>query len=153
MGLDSYLEKSIYIGAEYDFNEVTGIVEISIKGKEVPINFNKINSIRESFMYWRKANAIHNWFVQNVQNGEDDCKEYYVSIEKLKELVLECKKVLLAKQMLSDEKLAKSLLPTQAGFFFGSTEYDEYYYQELQKTVNALENLDEDCDYYYSSSW
>lgn len=23
--------------------------------------------------YWRKANAIHRWFVDNVQNGTDDC--------------------------------------------------------------------------------
>lgn len=40
----------------------------------------------ENVGYWRKANYIHRWFVDNVQNGNDDCKEYCVSIKKLHEL-------------------------------------------------------------------
>ena len=36
--------------------------------------------------YWRKANQIHNWFVENVQDGDDDCRDYYVSEEDLEEL-------------------------------------------------------------------
>ena len=41
--------------------------------------------------YWRKANHIHNWFVQKVQNGIDQCEEHEVSREKMKELLAECK--------------------------------------------------------------
>ena len=104
-------------------------------------------------MYWRKANQIHNWFVENVQGGVDDCKEYHVSQEKLKELVTLCKKVLLEKSVLQNKELAKELIPTTSGFFFGSTEYDDYYFEELQDTINALENLDPNCDYYYRASW
>ena len=37
--------------------------------------------------YWRKANQIHKWFVDNVQEGVDNCGEYYVSHEKLQELL------------------------------------------------------------------
>ncbi len=44
---------------------------------------NKVTYIIEDCGYWRKANGIHAWFVQNVQEGEDDCKEYYVSQSKL----------------------------------------------------------------------
>jgi hypothetical protein len=71
--------------------------------------------------YWRKANEIHNWFVQNIQNGEDDCNSYFIPREKLKELVNLCKTVKQTKNT--------DLLPTQSGFFFGSTEHDEYYYE------------------------
>ena len=42
-------------------------------------------------MYWRKANAIHKWFVDNVQGGEDDCREYPVSNDQLIELRDTCK--------------------------------------------------------------
>ena len=147
MGLDMFLEKSVYIGAEYDFNNVTGTVEIYKDGKLVPINFNKITSVREEFMYWRKANAIHNWFVQHVQHGEDNCAEYYVDTTKLKELVSTCKKVL------RNHNLADELLPTQSGFFFGNTDYDEYYFNQLRVTVDALKDIDENASYYYSSSW
>ena len=41
--------------------------------------------------YWRKANQIHNWFVTNVQGGEDNCGEYYVPQDKLIELLAICK--------------------------------------------------------------
>ena len=104
-------------------------------------------------MYWRKANAIHKWFVYNVQNGEDDCKRYYVSEEKIQELVRLCKTVL------KNRDLAKDLLPTQEGFFFGGTSYDEYYFQTLEETAKELSKmLREDknnqyVSYYYTSSW
>jgi hypothetical protein len=35
--------------------------------------------------------------------------------------------------------VAKELLPTQAGFFFGSTDYDEYYYEDLVYTRDLLD--------------
>ena len=37
--------------------------------------------------YWRKANAVHNWFVDNVQDGNDGCKHYWVSKEDLQKLL------------------------------------------------------------------
>jgi len=44
-------------------------------------------TVQVTCAYWRKANQIHNWFVDNVQGGDDDCREYGVSIEHLKELL------------------------------------------------------------------
>jgi hypothetical protein len=55
---------------------------------------NKITYIELSTAYRRKANAIHKRFVDNVQDGEDDCKDYYVSKEKLYKLVETCREVL-----------------------------------------------------------
>ena len=48
----------------------------------------------EDVGYWRKANQIHNWFVHNVQGGEDDCGNYEVSQSKLIELREICQKVI-----------------------------------------------------------
>ena len=84
-------------------------------------------------MYWRKANAIHKWFVDNVQYGEDDCKEYTVYPEQLVELRDLCRKVLAAKEE------AERLLPTQSGFFFGGTEYDDWYFSDLEYTARAIQ--------------
>ena len=82
-----YLNKKIYIGAEYDFNAIEGKIEITRHGKPIPINFNKVTYITEEAVYWRKANQIHKWFVDNIQNGVDDCGEYYVSKENLEALL------------------------------------------------------------------
>lgn len=102
--------------------------------------------------YWRKANAIHNWFVKNVQGGKDDCDEYYVPLEKLRELKEDCEKVL------ADNKLATEILPSLKGFFFGSYSYDEYYERDLVRTVEILDKILSSPDakdwwIQYRSSW
>ena len=79
MGSDMYLSKRTYVGKdERDGVKITGVAGIDPQ---------KVAYIIEEAGYWRKANAIHGWFVDNVQDGMDDCKEYYVSREKLKELL------------------------------------------------------------------
>jgi hypothetical protein len=104
-------------------------------------------------MYWRKANAIHNWFVENVQGGEDDCGTYDVSKEQLQELVAACK------EEIKNEGKTENLTPV-SGFFFGGTDKDEWYFDTLKETVKVLEEdlaqqeKYEQYDYYeYHSSW
>lgn len=97
--------------------------------------------------YWRKANAIHRWFLEHTGTEVDDCKPINVSGEQLIELRNTCEAVL------KDHSKAEELLPTQEGFFFGSTEYDEYYFDDLQDTINQLQNVFKDEEYIYEASW
>jgi len=179
MGLDMYLHKHTYVkNWEHHSDEQRVNITVMQNGKEHPtIKTNRISTIIEEVAYWRKANQIHNWFVQNVQDGDDNCQEHYVGSDQLKELVETCKKVLASlenspKKTIqvetgwhSDEQtdvevaenteLAEELLPTQSGFFFGSTKYDEYYINDLKDTIQQLEPLltEEGGSFYYSSSW
>lgn len=148
MGLDMYLTKSIFVGAEYEHMKVTGKIEIFQDGKPLKVNLNKVSSIEEQTGYWRKANAIHKWFVDNVQNGVDECQTSYVSSDKLLELLD------LVNKVLSDHSLAEQLLPTSSGFFFGNYDYDEWYLNNLENTKQILEfALSEPGEYYYRASW
>lgn len=151
MGLDMYLTKRIYIGGNYAHNEVSGKINIKRKDKKINIDLNKVTYIIQEIGYWRKANHIHNWFVKHCQNGIDECQETYIDIEKLKELLNTCK------QVIDNNKLAKKLLPTQSGFFFGGTEYDEYYFDTIKNTIEIIENVLKDdntlSEFYYQSSW
>jgi len=131
--------------------------------------------------YWRKANAIHKWFVENVQDGNDDCGEYVVSRENLEELLCLCREVvsesvlvegtvqngykynggkkipiLEVGKTISNHEVASKLLPTGSGFFFGSTNYDQWYYENIKKTIEIIEkclNLPDDWTFVYHSSW
>lgn len=100
--------------------------------------------------YWRKCNQIHGWFVDNVQRGEDNCGEYYVSTNKLQELLDLVNTALKTRN--------PQLIPPREGFFFGGYDIDEYYWNDLKYTkaqlerVLSLPNLSE-LSFYYSSSW
>ena len=158
MGLDSYLQarKTVsqidYIKGEATINEdyasLTALVAPDLD------KFGEYKSITVSTQsaYWRKANQIHVWFVDNVQEGEDDCGEHWVKPTQLQELLDLCK------QVVNDPLQAEDLLPTGEGFFFGSDAYDEYYFEQIQYTIEVLEHLLDnayttDYDFYYHSSW
>ena len=103
--------------------------------------------------YWRKANQVHNWFVKNVQDGVDNCGTYNVSRETLSQLLDDCNKVV------NESCDPADVLPSVDGFFFGGTDYDEWYYEDVANTVQKLEPMvDEYCHgtsygLYYCSSW
>jgi hypothetical protein len=157
MGLDMYLTAKKYLWSDKD-------KEISEKvGEIVGVNSNPekrfagsslvVKEISVDAMYWRKANAIHGWFVENCQGGVDECQETYIPREKLVELRDLCKDILENPDAERDEDLD----PVD-GFFFGSTEKNEWYYQDLKDTVegitNALESLPEhEYQFFYQASW
>lgn len=109
-------------------------------------------SIFDELAYWRKANQVHRWFVENVQGGVDDCNPYPVSKEQLEELRS------VVSQVLNDKSLAPVLLPTQDGFFFGPTNYDEFYFENLKYTLEAVNKTLKETDFekevvFYMASW
>ena len=102
--------------------------------------------------YLRKANQIHYWLVKNIQDGKDDMDCHIFCKEKVIELKEICEKVL--KNFL----IAPKLLPVCDGFFFGSTDYDEYYLEDVKDTLKILNDILEKIDFekqvvLYSSSW
>lgn len=141
------------------------------------------NQIYESVGYWRKANAIHQWFVDNVQNGVDDCDYYEVSQEQLDNLLHICslikeqcrmKKSKIANgehfengqwvtdyidgEYIENPEIAEEYLPTTSGFFFGGTEYDQWYMNKIEDTVKILTKVLQETDFktqmiVYHSSW
>ena len=151
MGLDMYFYGQRYL---WDFGDNSdGPIAESI-GKMFPeIGNRKAKKVEVEFMYWRKANQIHKWFVDNVQDGKDECQESYVEWDKLYALRDVCRAVL------ADTSQASVLLPARSGFFFGSTDYDEWYFQDVENTVKFLDDILErkeqlkGWDFYYRSSW
>ena len=155
MGLDQYLEARKYIsGHEWEpADKQKAYDTISAALGFTPDDvYRRYVIVGLPVGYWRKANQIHHWFVENVQAGVDDCGTYSVSLEQLGELRDLCNKVI------DNPDLAEKLLPTTSGFFFGDTTYDEYYFQELQSTVDIINRCLGDeklsgCDFQYQSSW
>lgn len=129
-----------------------------------------LNRNGKEYYYWRKANAIHRFFVDTVQDGYDDCREYDVDKEVIEDLRERCELVLQLLDTCPKRKVEKlvnvfsvgqagivqqieedtlydvgseiqMLLPTSGGFFFGSTKYDEDYRQDIIKTKGVCDDL------------
>lgn len=147
MGLDMYLTAKRYI---YDFDDKGKALREKLQ--DLKVNGMNVKELSYEAGYWRKANAIHKWFVDNVQDGVDNCGEYLVTTEQLEKLLE------LVNEVLRKRGKAEWLLPTASGFFFGSLIYDEGYFDDLLQTKAIIENIlsiDDlpKYDFYYSSSW
>lgn len=138
-------------------------------------------TVEVSVAYWRKCNQIHAWFEREVADGEiENCQHYSVEREQLIQLRDECQAIIDTvvwgepihheggpfnpdgydePVVLSlDTDLAEDTLPTQSGFFYGSTEYDGWYVRDLQDTVAQLQAvLDDpgliDAEFDFHSWW
>ena len=152
MGLDMYLTAKKYI-SNYEFRPEEK--ELNAKIKEL-LGLSHLADVDSSIHasvnvgYWRKSNQIHSWFVKHCQDGVDDCRDAYVGREALQELVDTINEVLETKN--------PSKLPPSAGFFFGSTVVDDWYWEDLEYSSSMLkgildDNALKDFDFYYHSSW
>ncbi len=175
MGLDQYLYARKYIsGVDYtrnaqggydrwentDLDTVASVVGLERKDLDEDL---PSATVSVKVAQWRKANQVHSWFVDKVQDGDDNCREYYVSRDELDDLRELCRQVLDMRDRQEanpDEALptADDILPVREGFFFGNYEYDEYYYEQVQYTYDTLDKLltndkFKDFDFAYDSSW
>ena len=101
----------------------------------------------ESDVYFRKVNFVYNFFFNKL---EDEC--CFADKSDIEELISRCDKVL------ADHSLAEELLPTVSGFFFGSTDYDKWYFGDVEDCKQQMEKLlsmyDEDTDVvFFIMSW
>lgn len=103
-------------------------------------------------IYWRKANQIFRYIdkylEENGEYGVINCQEHLIPRIAIENLLYRCRKVN------KDHSLAEELLPGQVGFFFGSPEPDEYYFQQLKETERELKDLlqrrDDKCFIFYA---
>ena len=206
MGLDMYLKKGIKIPKKnkenefIDFDELKKINDLIANDENEDIteiykdyvfdcgDYLHWKSLFQEVIYWRKANAIHQWFVDNIQDGSDDMEYYEVSKEQIEELRDVCAEVMSVIELedgkvscgysfkqnedgewervdfWEDGKIVKNpnevaeILPTQSGFFFGCTDYDQYYYEYIKRTLAELNKLLKETDFekeylVYTSSW
>lgn len=159
MGLDQYLFAECYAsdakwrGKENNdlyqqvkaISDIMNYVDVALIGDTV-----RSASITFKVGYWRKANHIHQWFVDNCQQGVDNCGKYDVTKTQLESLKQSCDKIL------ADKTKATDLLPCLEGFFFGSTDVNENYFYECERTsalITQLLKVPNDWEFYYQSSW
>ena len=162
MGLDMYLYADKYVSAwdhagDKEKKAYKAIAKAAGLGG-IRCDGSPHLNVRICVGYWRKCNAIHAWFVRNCAKGVDDCKPMYVDREKLTELRELCKTAFCHVEVGAIAE-AQATLPPQSGFFFGDTEVNEYYQDEMKYTANLIDEVLDTKDgldgvsFYYQASW
>jgi hypothetical protein len=182
MGLDMYLSANKYVSASDYFDKDHPIMfnEILKTAKLEHLPATEFGSliVKKNVGYWRKANAIHGWFVDNVADGVDNCQELHVGKEQLESLRSDCIKALAnpdrkyeitsnkvfyllcdylnsLDQELTPDTYENPVKPTD-GFFFGDSDLDDYYYEQLEYTIDLISSLLElpdELSFTYVASW
>lgn len=183
MGLDMYLKAEKYVSGfshrpDPLFAKIAELMGITPASESPSITVNV------TVGYWRKANAIHAWFIEHCAEGDDNQRDCHVERDDLAELRDACNKVLEASttvpgdldagtiyypdgrvekhlepgQVIANPTVAAELLPTQSGFFFGNTDYNEWYLDDLKHTVAIIDRVLTapaltDCEFRYRASW
>ncbi|CAB4241702.1 hypothetical protein UFOVP71_240 [uncultured Caudovirales phage] len=146
MGLDMYLNAKRFLWHD----EEKLATDLKDNFPDLPETM-RIKEVTIEALYWRKANAIHKWFVDNVQGGVDECQETDVSLAQLEKLLE------VIEQVLDDPSKVHDLLPPTAGFFFGSKDVDQWYWDDLKQTHSKLQELFtrdwKNWDFSYRASW
>ena len=145
MGLDMYLSRNLKqngnvlkITPQDEFNNdaFAKLLKHATQSNEPYLQPN----ISVNIAYWRKANAIHQWFISHCADDVDHCQDIAVDIEDLHELKDTCERILKAP---NDIKLMERLLPPQEGFFFGDTDLKDadtlnFYLDNVKYTNHIL---------------
>lgn len=96
------------------------------------IFFNKVKT--NQLNYFRKVNFLVKFFKTKGMDVENQ-RPFWVDKEDCEELLSLCN------QVLSDHSKASELLPTMPGFFFGSTDYDTFYFDDVKEVKEYMEEL------------
>ena len=157
MGLDQYLYRKTYVqNWEHQTPEQRHTISVKLgENAREDIQPHRIAYIVEQIGYWRKFSALHGWFVENCGGGVDECQQIEVSAHDLRVLLETLREVKRAIED-KDSKTIGILLPPVGGFFFGSTEIDEYYEERVNETISIIEeavNEGEREEFYYQASW
>jgi hypothetical protein len=150
MGLDMYLDAKRCVAPcdprTEPMRRVIGAAVGFMPPKEKPgqdASLLEVSGVTVRVGYWRKFNALHQWFVNNVQEGHDDCRPAFVSVDTLIELEEQLEQV-------GDD-------PASASEYF-TADIDETLEEgEVDYTLKVLHHAkrlqQQGWDIYYRASW
>ena len=107
----------------------------------------------EEDAYFRKVNCIYRYFQPKL---DDECA--FVTKADIEDIIDRCDKILVGVDLRKDIPVsavarAQELLPTQSGFFFGSTDYGKWYFADIKDVRKQMKKLlrgfNEDTDVIY----
>lgn len=140
MGLDMYFYKK---NTKFEHPNAT---------QENPFAGNhRITTVLDEVGYFRKFNALHAHIVNQFAEGVDVCQEIPLSKE-------DVFTILETLTTIRDDHSQVYLMPPTGGFFFGSTDVDEWYFRAINSAIEMFGKFLVEIDFeteelVYQASW
>lgn len=125
------------LGITYDYNEGKYIIAPTdaIYGDDIVNDILK-DAYAPSIAYFRKVNFIYRYFDDRGKlDHNEECA--WVDTDDIDDIIEKCEQVLAER----DEEFSKETLPTQPGFFFGSLDYDKWYYGDVKDCLKQFKKI------------
>jgi hypothetical protein len=126
MGLDQFLYRTVGEGV-WDERQAQ-----TCDGLDIPLVRGGTRETRDKVGYWRKFNALHAYIVDQFAGGVDECQPIELSADDVQQIIGALE------EALADPKGEGNPLQPRSGFFFGSTEIDEYYLAECREALTTF---------------
>lgn len=105
-------------------------------------SFANIKGVQQNL---RKANQIQNYFeskfYENNSSESYDCINTVLNDVDIDIILSKIEKIMSQKTPEAKKKYAERILPTTVGFFYGDTDYDQYYFDNLTSFAEQLKYL------------
>jgi len=115
------------------------------------------NGKEEEYHYWRKFNALHGYIVREFADGIDECQTIEIGNKDGVNKILDALKTTLKQVEDGEKDIEKLKMPPTSGFFFGSTDLDDWFKDKLKEAIPVFEKLASDLEdneiVYYQASW
>lgn len=133
MGLDIYFNKTKRTEWKHFQNELSDYENLP-KGEQNEGNNPYDDFKPEEIGYFRKVNFLMSFF---DYDGNCEYKEIAkCELEDLRDACAEISKM----EPINKERCAE-LLPTQSGFFFGNTDYDQWYFNDVKEVFEWVDGV------------
>jgi hypothetical protein len=157
VGLDMSFHREVHTYTSLHDNDT---IAETIDGKLIPtgnLGGLKSRTVDDLVGYLRKVNSVHAWIVDNLAGGVDECQRIDLDSDSLAQLHDAIETAL---------ETGEGMEP-RAGFFFGNTDKDEYWQEDLRDALHIVEWILKDMtpaagdpnnwrnskSYYYQASW
>ena len=113
-------------------DEILGYPQLVKTIDEVIANYSVPSDVCDA--YFTKVNFLYKYFEDRGKMID----QWFAFVDKddVDVLIDRCQRVIAAKDNL--EKIGPELLPTQSGFFFGSTDYDKWYLDDVKDCLKKM---------------
>ena len=154
MGLDIYLSKKTFIGAMFRSSAVSGTINITKRGKQIPIKLQRVAYVIEYIYHGSKTHWLHNWLNHELPEELMNAKGCEISEDVMDHLHRVCIEILEHRNSPDLKEICREKLHCDLNPEIGR-EALELFLDEVEKLATATDPSEktDDAVFYVSASW